>query len=337
MSRDSSALLDGPSTGTPRTSPLGVLVAGARREVAIELIGRLLADPAVAFVMGADLGPCPPGLRAHDPRKFAYAEADLSRRRAVDDLFLAQGAAPTRPNSVVHLAFEGDPGRYGRRTHDFNVDCATHLLEASLRSGVEKYVFLSSDAVYRLGPKTDYRVAEDSPINLALDTHPIVRDLVDAEFICRAKMDAPSTEVMVVRHSGVFGGGVVSGLNLLFESRPPLLPLGFDPMINPTSKERLADDLRLALRLHGKGIFNVAGPEVGPLSRFLEERGLKPRHVPGLALRAANRAQRWIGRSRYHASVNPDRLYFSLVLDDRRFERVFRSHRATVEADAGSA
>jgi len=331
------ALQDPPWVGTRRAGPLSVLVAGARREVAIELVGRLLADPEIAFVLGADLGPCPAGLCGHDAQRFAYVEADLGRRRSVDDLFLRRSTTPQPPNSVVHLAFEGDPVRYGRRTHDFNVDSATHLLDASLRSGVEKVVFLSSDAVYRLGPKTDFRVAEDAPINLDLHTHPIVRDLVDAEFIFRAKMDAPDTEVMVLRPSGVFGGGVLSGLNLLFESRPPLLPLGFDPMINPTTKERLAEDLWLALRLRGKGIYNVAGLEVGPLSRFLEQRGLSPRRVPGVALQAAQRAQRWMGRTRYHASVNPNRLYFSLVLDDARFERLFRSRRATLEPAAGSA
>ena len=83
--------------------------------------------------------------------------------------------------------------------------------------------------------------------------HPILRDTIDAEFICRAKMDDLETEIMVLRPSGVFGGGVISGLNLLFESNPPVLPVGFDPMINPTTKEHLSRDLMLALNLHGKG------------------------------------------------------------------------------------
>jgi hypothetical protein len=140
---------------------------------------------------------------------------------------------------------------------------------------------------------------------------------------------------MVIRPSGVLGGGVVSGINLLFESQPPLLPVGFDPMINPTTKERLARDLHLALRLHGKGVYNVSGPAAGPLSRFLEEAGISPLRLPGPSLRAANRIQRLLGRSRYRASFHPKRLYYSLVLDDDRFDRRFRRHAELIEGTRG--
>ena len=153
-----------------------------------------------------------------------------------------------------------------------------------------------------------------------------IRDIIDAEFLCRAKMDHPHCEVIVLRPAGVIGGGVLSGLNLLFESHPPVLPIGFDPMINPTSKERLARDLVLALMLHGKGLFNVAGPTTGPLSRFLEERGIVPLRVPGPTLRAANKVQRMLGQTRYHAEYQPRRLFYSLVLDDSRFAKSFRAN-----------
>jgi hypothetical protein len=137
---------------------------------------------------------------------------------------------------------------------------------------------------------------------------------------------------MVIRPSGVFGGGVISGINLLFESSPPVLPVGFDPMINPTTKEQLSRDLMLAIFLRGKGVFNVAGHTVGPLSKFLAERGIKPVRVPGPLLRAANRFQRALGMTRFHAGFHPKRLYYSLVLEDAKFERRFRAHADNVPA-----
>ncbi len=145
-------------------------------------------------------------------------------------------------------------------------------------------------------------------------------------------MDDLETEVMVLRPSGVFVGGVISGINLLFESNPPVLPVGFDPMINPTTKEHLARDLMLALNLHGKGVYNVAGVTVGPLSKFLEERGIQPMRVPGPALKLLNRAQRILGMTRFHAGFHPRRLYYSLVLDDSRFEKIFRANIERVPA-----
>lgn len=325
------AVDDGPEPGTLREGRRRILVAGARRRVAIHLIERLLADPGVDAVLAVDHGACPPALLGADPERFLYTSADLSRRRQVDNLFLLDRFHDAPLDTVVHLAFQGNPHEYTDRQHEFNVNATKHLLEAALRYGIEKYIFLSSDAVYKIGPRGDYKVREDAELNLDPHVHPILRDTIDAEFICRAKMDDLDCEVMVLRPSGVFGGGVISGINLLFESNPPVLPVGFDPMINPTTKERLARDLMLAMFLHGKGVYNVAGVTVGPLSKFLEERGLKPVRVPGPALRLLNRAQRMLGMTRYHADFHPKRLFYSLVLDDTRFEKIFRSNAHRLE------
>ena len=318
--------------GTLRTGKRRVFVAGARRRVAVHLVERLLAEPDVEAILAVDRGACPPALLGCDPERFVFASADLSRRRQVDNLFLLDRFRQKPFDTVLHLAFAGNPHGYNFKSHEFNVNAAQHLLQAALRHAVNKYVFLSSDAVYKLGPRGDYKVREDAELNLDPDAHPILRDTLDAEFICRAKMDEPGVEVMVLRPSGVFGGGVISGINLLFESNPPMLPVGFDPMVNPTTKERLARDLMLSIFLHGKGVFNVAGTTVGPLSKFLEERGIQPIRVPGPALKLFNRAQRVLGMTRYHAGFHPKRLYFSLVLDDDKFERVFRANAGKVRA-----
>ena len=323
---------EGPEPGTLRAGRRRVLIAGAHRLVAVHLIEHLLADPNVDAVMAVARGACPPSLLGADPERFHFVSADLSKRRQVDNLFLLDRFRDKPLDTVVHLAFNGDPLGYTQRNHEFNVNSAKHLLEASLRHLVGKYIFLSSDAVYRIGARGDYKVREDAELNLDPAVHPILRDTIDAEFICRAKMDDLETEIMVLRPSGVFGGGVISGLNLLFESNPPVLPVGFDPMINPTTKEHLSRDLMLALNLHGKGVYNVAGVTVGPLSKFLEERGIQPMRVPGPALKLLNRAQRMLGMTRYHAGFHPRRLYYSLVLDDSRFEKIFRANMDRVEA-----
>ena len=138
-------------------------------------------------------------------------------------------------------------------------------------------------------------------------------------------MDDPSCDVVVLRHSGVIGGGVISGINLLLESDPPVLPVGFDPLMNPCTGEQLAADLCLAVLLHGKGVYNVAGTTIRTLSALLDAHGIKPRRVPGPALRAVNRLQRFLGQTRYHVEYHPGRLHYGLVMDDSRFDRVFRS------------
>lgn len=309
-----------------RPGPRRVLVTGSRRKVAIECIGRLLEHPSVEFVLAVDRGACPEALLGHDPERFLFVSADLSRRRQVDNLFLLEPCREHPIDTLVHLAFQGNPTGYGFASHEFNVNATRHLLQATLDYEVGKYIFLSSDAVYKIGPRADYNISEDAELNLDPGAHPILRDTLDAEFLCRAKMDAAKCEIVVLRPSGVFGGGVISGLNLLFESDPPVLPLGFDPMINPTTVERLARDILLTIFLRGKGVFNVAGDNAGPLSKFMEERGIEPLRIPGPMLRGLNRMQRWMGQTRYHAGFHPRRLYYSLVLDDGRFREQFRDH-----------
>ena len=321
---------DGAEGSRLRAGQRRVLIAGARRKIAIELIARLLEDPRVDKILAVAAGPCPPALLGHDPERFTYHSAALDRRRQVDNLFLFEDFRARPLDTVVHLAFAGNPKGYDVSRHEYNVNAARHLLDASLRHEIGKYVFLSSDTVYAVGPRGDYKVAEDAELNLRPGGPPGVRDIIDAEFLCRAKMDDEGCEVMVLRPAGVIGGGVVSGLNLLFESNPPVLPIGFDPMINPTTKDRLAADIQLALMLHGKGVYNIAGPSSGPLSHFLEQRGIVPMRVPGPMLRQANRLQRLIGQTRYHAEYQPKRLFYSLVLDDSRFERSFRAHSSTM-------
>lgn len=322
--------LDPDGDGAPPARERGrrILIAGAQRKIAVELIGRLLEDRQVDKILAVSERPCPPALLGHDPERFVFHQAGLARRRQVDNLFLFEEFRERPLDTVVHLAFSGNPKGYDASRHEYNVNATRHLLDGALRHGVAKYVFLSSDAVYAVGPRGDYTVGEDAELNLDPKAPATVRDIIDAEFLCRAKMDHPACEVVVLRPAGVIGGGVMSGLNLLFESRPPVLPIGFDPMINPTTLERLARDIQLALTLPGKGLYNVAGPSAGPLTRFLEARGVVPLRVPGPLLRSTNRLQRIVGQTRYHAEYQPKRLFYSLVLDDSRFEAAFRQRAA---------
>ncbi|NJK32981.1 MAG: NAD-dependent epimerase/dehydratase family protein [Deltaproteobacteria bacterium] len=328
-------IIERPPLGSLRPGRRRILISGAQRRIASELIARLLEHPSVEKILAVSEGTCPAALLGHDPERFMFHSASLNRRRQVDNLFLLDEFRERPLDTVVHLAFAGNPKGYDLERHEYNVNATRHLLDASLRHGVGKFVFLSSDAVYHVGPRGDFKVAEDAELNLDPKASPTVRDIIDAEFLCRAKMDHPVCEVMVLRPAGVVGGGVMSGLNLLFESRPPILPIGFDPMINPTTKERLAQDLQLAAMLHGKGLFNVAGPSAGPLSRFLEERGIEAMRVPGPALMGANRVQRMLGQTRYHVEYQPRRLFYSLVLDDSRFEQAFRANAGALAARAG--
>lgn len=316
-----------------REAPQRVLVTGAHRRMAHALIEALLEDTRVAMVVAVDRGPCPVELLGRDPERFAYASVDLAKRRQVEHALLHEAVEGVGFSTVVHLCAESGSAGGAHRVHAHNVDATRYLLEGSVQHRVGKFVFVSSDSVYRLGPRADASVAEDAELDLSADAHPRVRDTIDAEFLCRAKMDQPDMEVCVLRPSGLIGDGLDSGLSQLLAGDPIYAPVGFDPLVQPLPLATFVRDVLLAILLRGGGVFNVGSPRVVSLSVLAQEQGRRVVRVPGAVIPLVYAAARRFGTTPFDVRVRPKRLFHSLVLDDRKFSARFRAHGELVFAE----
>lgn len=300
-----------------RPGPFRVLITGVTRTIGRQLAEELYFDNRVENVLGVSVDPRRPYyFRDYDPQRFAYQQLDLNRHRSISDFFHGQTFLSARINSVVHLAFRSDPRHYDGSSHRLNVEGTRTFLDYCLACPtVEQFVYLSTANVYRLGPQMDVLVSEKSELNLSPAVHPIIGDAVAAELLCRAQMDHERCRIVVLRPSGTIGRNVRSELNALFESVICFTPFGYDPMVNPIHARDVVRALKTGLAAQVRGVFNIAGPDVGPLSVFLGMSQRRVVTVPGSALGYCYRAARRFGMTSFDYEVNPLRLQYSLVLD----------------------
>jgi UDP-glucose 4-epimerase len=306
-----------------RSKPLRVLITGVTRTIGRQLADELYYDGRVEHIVGTALGPERPYyFRNFDDERFSYQHLDLNRFRSLSDFFNSRMFRDLGVNTVVHLAFKGDPHGYGGRSHQLNIDGTKHFLSHCLQCpSITQFVFLSSASVYRIGPTANVVLCEEDDLNFDADAHPIIRDSVAAELLCRSEADHERCNIVVLRPSGVVGRNVTSELNLLFESAVCFLPLGYDPMINPIHTLDIVRALKEALLQDVRGVFNVSGPDAGPLSAFLRMTRGKVRRAPASALGPLYRMARKLGLSRFDYDVHPSRLRYPLVLDATRAHR----------------
>jgi UDP-glucose 4-epimerase len=117
--------------------------------------------------------------------------------------------------------------RYPKVTHEANVEGTRNLLEACLRNNVERFVFVSTCAVY--GEPKYLPIDEFCPPN---PISPYAESKLRAEALCRSFSEKNGLETVVFRPFNIYGprqrkdqrGGVISRfIDRLREGKPPLI------------------------------------------------------------------------------------------------------------------
>jgi UDP-glucose 4-epimerase len=208
-----------------------------------------------------------------DRREFPDAPPDLThyrldlRRKACRDVFRRE---PVR--AVVHLGVMHDPRTSAETRHAWNVEGFGRVLEYVAAHRIPKLVLLSSAAVYGARPGNAQFLSEDAPL-LAASRLSEIRDLVELDMLAQTFFwRAPECETVILRPSFI-AGQVHNEIYSYF--RLPVTPrlLGFDPMMQFVHEDDVVAALRLALRPGLRGIFNIGGPGVLPLSQVVERVG----------------------------------------------------------------
>jgi UDP-glucose 4-epimerase len=255
-----------------------------------------------------------------DRREFADGPPDLAhnrldiRRKACRDVFRREPA-----RAVVHLGVMHDPRMSAETRHTWNVEGFGRVLEyvASLR--IPKLVLLSSAAVYGARPDNAQFLLEDAPL-LASGRVSDIRDLVELDMLAQTFFwRAPECETVILRPSFIVGE-VHNEIYSYF--RLPITPrlLGFDPMMQFVHEADVVQALRLALRPGVRGIFNIGGPGVLPLSQVIERVGRPAAPVPHFLARGLLDRLWRLGITDFPGR-EIDYLRYVCMVDDRRARR----------------
>jgi UDP-glucose 4-epimerase len=252
-----------------------------------------------------------------DRRPFPDAPVDLThyridlRRKACRQVFRRE---PIR--AVVHLGVMHDPRASAETRYGWNVEAFGRILEYVAARRIPKLVLLSSAAVYGARPGNPQFLDEQAPL-LAAGRVSDIRDLVELDMLAQTFFwRRPECETVVLRPSFVAG----SVHNEVFSYfRLPAAPtlLGFDPMVQPVHEEDVVQALRLALRPGVRGIFNVGGPGVLPLSEAIRRMGKPSLPIPHFLARSTLDRLWRLGLSEFPGR-EIDYLRYVCMVDDRR-------------------
>src|ERR1700677_2262242 len=307
-------------SGTYRSSPPRARMAsvpvltGTGPVLVTGICGRLGKQLARALhrdrpVVGVDRRPF------HDiPKDITHAQVDI-RRKKLKDVFRAGDI-----EAVVHLGVMHDPRASAAEHHSWNVAGFTKLLEYVSQFRIPKLVVLSSANVYGPQPSNPQFLTEEAPL-LGGQNFSDIRDLVEVDMLAQSFFwKLPETETVILRPVHILGNVHNAPSNFL-RLDPVVTVMGFDPMVQVVHQADVVHAIELALRPGIRGIFNVAGPEPMPLSRYIRMLGRQRISVP-YSLARIVMGRMWSLRLTTFPAPELDHIRYVCMVDDSRSRQV---------------
>ena len=217
-----------------------VLVTGATSALGRQTVQQLYYDKGVRFIVATGIEERPYYFEQLSPDRFAYTRVNIRKSRERSNLFFGQLVQDNKIDTVVHLAFQAKPKNYAdKSSHQFNIDATRAMLELAEESEtIKKFIFRSSHQVYRLSSKNSVLLNEEADLNFESSANPWIRDRVDADMLCRARMSSENLDVVVLRLSNLMGLNVKSQLYWFLHGAMAHTVSGFDPMDEPIAYQR---------------------------------------------------------------------------------------------------
>jgi UDP-glucose 4-epimerase len=232
-----------------------VLVTGASGYWGNRVARRLMDEPDY-HVIGLDMEP-PEELDGLD-----FIQADI-RNPLMAELIQSENVSV-----LCHMQFR-ETGSPGESAFDLNVMGTMKLFGACVQSGVEKIVVRSSTAVYGALPDNSALLTEDMPLRGSRKNGSINNWLELESFWNGFRGQYPDVNLSVLRFANIVGPTADTPMTRFLKLEPPLVLLGFDPMLQFIHENDVVEALAFAVLNDVPGVFNVAAEGPMPLTRVL--------------------------------------------------------------------
>jgi len=293
-----------------------VLVTGSTTPLGAALVKSLLDDERVEKVVAVGREGEPPCLAIEDDPRFVCVPTDLRRSRNVRNLLYGPARDVT---AVVHGAIHRSAHHIGRRAHALNVDATRTMLElAEGHPHIERFVFVSSGAVYQVDSENPAIVDEAQPLNLTPRAPQWIRDRVEADLCVCTRMGMSQMKIVVLRFAECLAPAMGSQMYDYLNAPVCLRPLGFDPIMNVIGIDDMVASVRAGLRYDAHGLFNIPGRDTLPLTAAIRRWGKHDVPVPGFLMSPLYRLRARLERSEFRYDLNMFRFHFNAVLSGRR-------------------
>lgn len=285
-----------------------VLITGNAGTLGRALTKHLLKNQDIELI-GVDRRPL-----TEVPQGLEHYALDLRRKSAIE------AVRKLKPKSIIHLGVIRNPQTHRNRRANafyFNLESATQLLRLAESLPIRKFVFLSSANLYGPSANTSGILTEDTPLHGA-NKSPEFRDLVSLDMMMQSFFwKHPQTETIILRPSHIVGAGLRNAPTryLMLDNIPTIL--GFDPMLQLIHKFDVIRAVAKSLKSNVRGIFNLASPDVAPLSRIIAALDRPSIALPETLLKALM-AGTFFSRRSHFPMGELDHLKYSCIIDDQR-------------------
>ena len=255
-------------------------LTGASSDLGCLLMPKLLADEQIAEIVVFDVA-----RQVGLPERVKFVRLDLLRPGAEADL--ERQLSEARLDAFFHLAFVNSRVHRAAFAHELEVIGTLHLLAAVGAVKVRRLIVPSLTVLYGARPNAPAYLTESAPL------HPVqgirfVSDRVEVERQLAEFSDRfPEVEVLTLRFAPIVGPTSNNPFTRLVRTKLIPTVMGFDPLWQVIHEEDAARALHLALHTKARGVFNVVGEGVAPVSSLLLAAGAMPLPMPGPILRSA--------------------------------------------------
>ncbi len=300
-----------------------VLITGVTSVIGRQLAEKLMHDKKIDSIIGISRDPRPYYFDDFNSKKFHYKQVNILKPRELTNLFLDDAFKDAKIDTVCHMAFMHRPEDTTREAHELNVEGTKNLLDKCLETPtIRKFIFKSSANVYKIRPFNSVRLKETDDLNFDTNVDPLLKDQVDADMLCRAKMDNKRMKIVILRPSATIGRNVHTFMNTYLESSVCLNVAGYNPMINLIHVKDVIRAIQIAIHKNVQGIFNIAGKETAPLSDFAHLCGAMTFTVPQTLVVPLGLLAKQLGLSKFDPRTNIDRIKYAALLDTAKAKDV---------------
>ncbi len=287
-----------------------ILISGSRGGLACEL-SRVLCDHYT--LVGMDP-------REQSPENLFYGETHQThyKSRKVDDLFRQH-----KFKAFFHLGRIPATSRISRNDrYSENVMGTQHLLSLCKEHKIPLVVVLSTFHVYGAHSQNPLYLHESDTLR-ATQTIPQLSDALELDHVAsQFALTYNEGNTVILRPSHIVGPKISNALSQIFRMGTVPTPLGFDPLFQLLHQDDLTNILKLILKKPHKGVFNIAGPGVLPLSKLLEIKKIQELPIPDIFLRTMVKVPPF--KSANIPNYLIDFFKYSCVIDTSAFDKTYK-------------
>jgi nucleoside-diphosphate-sugar epimerase len=217
-------------------------VTGASGYLGRKVLERLGTDPDVSRVIGIDVTGS-----GVSTRNLEFYRSDV---RSPELAEIISGC-----DSLVHLATNdsSDP----EETLDVNVGGTRAVIDAVIRAGVRKLIYVSSVAVYGAHPDNDYPLTEASPVRPSPEKSYARAKAEAEELVEYFARGHPEAVVTTLRPAWILGPSLPTARAALVDSPVRLTIAGYDVPVQAVHEDDAAGAIAFALGTDLRGVYNV--------------------------------------------------------------------------------